>query len=567
MSDKKFKLGITMAGAISAGAYTAGVMDYLFETFEKWEAAKKINRETGEGNPGYDHSIPMHDIEIEILSGASAGGMTAVIAAAGIQKDFKPVTPAKRLDEEVTSKNPFYNTWVNLTQHDMLPVLFDTSDIKSDPGVVSLLNSNFKDEISSRVIARASAGDYHRPYIAPRLEVMVSLSNLNGIPFDIGFKGNADKTNLYRTTSHRDYAHFVIAEDYQNDGLIPVSFKNDTNLKTMRQAAMATGAFPIGLAARTVDRERKYLDDSKYINPLYGEQGYQLNIGDQVSTLNSDGGMLNNEPFDITGKILLDKTGQDKAASEHHNTFESTVLMVDPFPSEPEDIETLKSKKLNPKIFSVAGLLIGTMRGELSFKRDELEVAFNEDNYSRFLVAPKRYGKNGKEYQGNMAIACGSLGGFGGFFEKGFREHDFYLGRRNAQYFLRRHFSIPSDNTNPIFNEGYSQSAKDRFAITFKDKEVSYIPIIPDLGYDKTDLSKNSEPLGPEHWPKFDSRNFKDLQKLIIKRLEKVIAVMANLKGLFKLLGWIGIQVFKKKIGKAVIGIIEKDFKKRDLLK
>ncbi len=567
MSNKKFKLGITMAGAISAGAYTAGVMDYLFETLEKWEAAKKKNREIGEGNPGYDDSVPMHDVEIEILSGASAGGMTAVIAAAGVQQNFEPVTPSKRADNALKAKNPFYHTWVDLIQDDMLPVLFDTSDVKSDPGVISILNSTFKDKISERVIAQSSAGDYHRPYLAPRLEVMVSLSNLNGIPFDIGFKGNADKTNLYRTTSHRDYAHFVIADDYRNDGLIPVSFDKDQNLKTLRQAAMATGAFPIGLAARTVDRERKYLDDSKYINPLYGEKDYKLNIGDQVSTLNSDGGMLNNEPFDITGKILLDKTGQDKVSSEHHNTFESTVLMVDPFPSEPEDIETLKSKKLNPKIFSVAGLLIGTMRGELSFKRDELEVAFNEDNYSRFLVAPKRYAKNGKEYQGNMAIACGSLGGFGGFFEKGFREHDFYLGRRNAQYFLRRHFSIPSDNTNPIFDSGYSASAKDRFEIKYSDKPVSYIPIIPDLGYDKTDLSKNSEPLGPENWPKFDRKKFDKLQKLIIKRLEKIIAVMANLKGLFKLLGWIGVQIFKKKIGKAVIGIIETDFKKRDLLK
>ncbi len=567
MSQKKFKLGITMAGAISAGAYTAGVMDYLFETLEKWEAAKKKNRDLGAGNPGYDDTIPMHDVEIEILSGASAGGMTAVIAAAGLQQNFEPVTPAKRTDNSLKAKNPFYHTWVDLIQDDMLPVLFDTSDIKSDPGVVSLLNSTFKDKISSRVIAPSQGDTYYRPYLAPRLEVMVSLSNLNGIPFDIGFKGNADKTNLYRTTSHRDYAHFVIADDYRNDGLIPVSFKKDQNLKTLRQAAMATGAFPVGLAARTVDRERKYLDDSKYINPLFGEKDYRLNIGDEVSTLNSDGGMLNNEPFDITGKILLDKTGQSKEASEDPNTFESTVLMVDPFPSEPEDIETLKSKKLNPTIVSIAGLLIGTMRGELSFKRDELEVAFNENNYSRFLVAPKRYGKDGKEYQGNMAIACGSLGGFGGFFEKAFRAHDFYLGRRNAQYFLRRHFSIPSDNTNPIFNSGYSVGAKERFGIKFSDKDVNYIPIIPDLDYDKNDLSKNSEPLSAEDWPKFDRKNFGNLQKLIIKRLEKVIAIMANLKGLFKLLGWIGIQVFKKKIGKAVIGIIEKDFKKRDLLK
>ena len=34
-----FEIGLCMAGAVSAGAYTAGVMDYLIETLDKWEQA------------------------------------------------------------------------------------------------------------------------------------------------------------------------------------------------------------------------------------------------------------------------------------------------------------------------------------------------------------------------------------------------------------------------------------------------------------------------------------------------------------------------------------------------
>ena len=37
MSEKNedvFHLGLTMAGAVSAGCYTAGVMDYLFEILD-----------------------------------------------------------------------------------------------------------------------------------------------------------------------------------------------------------------------------------------------------------------------------------------------------------------------------------------------------------------------------------------------------------------------------------------------------------------------------------------------------------------------------------------------------
>lgn len=36
-----FKICIAMAGAVSAGAYTAGVMDYLTEALSLWQAKKK----------------------------------------------------------------------------------------------------------------------------------------------------------------------------------------------------------------------------------------------------------------------------------------------------------------------------------------------------------------------------------------------------------------------------------------------------------------------------------------------------------------------------------------------
>src|SRR5439155_4814685 len=65
-----FKIGINMAGAISAGAYTAGVLDFLTEALDEWYKAKA----SGE-------AVPMHDVSIEVLSGASAGGMCAAISA------------------------------------------------------------------------------------------------------------------------------------------------------------------------------------------------------------------------------------------------------------------------------------------------------------------------------------------------------------------------------------------------------------------------------------------------------------------------------------------------------
>lgn len=73
-----FELGLVQAGAISAGAYTAGVIDFLIEAMDAWEKRK-------------DHpDVPHHDVKLKVISGASAGGMTAAITAAALQSEFKP---------------------------------------------------------------------------------------------------------------------------------------------------------------------------------------------------------------------------------------------------------------------------------------------------------------------------------------------------------------------------------------------------------------------------------------------------------------------------------------------
>jgi hypothetical protein len=41
-----FKIGFALCGAISAGAYTAGVLDYFFQALNAWENARG-----GEGVP------------------------------------------------------------------------------------------------------------------------------------------------------------------------------------------------------------------------------------------------------------------------------------------------------------------------------------------------------------------------------------------------------------------------------------------------------------------------------------------------------------------------------------
>ena len=64
------ELGLVMAGAVSAGAYTAGVVDFLVQALDCWEEAR-----------ARDDLAPPHRLRLRALSGASAGAMTAGILA------------------------------------------------------------------------------------------------------------------------------------------------------------------------------------------------------------------------------------------------------------------------------------------------------------------------------------------------------------------------------------------------------------------------------------------------------------------------------------------------------
>src|SRR5580700_11385847 len=97
-----FHLGINMAGAVSAGAYTAGVLDFLMEALEEWYAEK--------AKPG--SAVPRHNVSIDVFSGASAGGMCAAISAVMVQSAFEHIRNPVALPDAPTT-NKFYESWVN----------------------------------------------------------------------------------------------------------------------------------------------------------------------------------------------------------------------------------------------------------------------------------------------------------------------------------------------------------------------------------------------------------------------------------------------------------------------
>lgn len=92
VENQKFKICLTMVGAVSAGASTAGVVDYLLETMELWEKAKQRNKALGIRHVDYDHSLPMHEVEIDVISGSSAGGITGALTMLNlVDQSYHPV--------------------------------------------------------------------------------------------------------------------------------------------------------------------------------------------------------------------------------------------------------------------------------------------------------------------------------------------------------------------------------------------------------------------------------------------------------------------------------------------
>ncbi|MBK8554897.1 MAG: hypothetical protein IPL65_03600 [Lewinellaceae bacterium] len=151
-----------------------------------------------------------------------------------------------------------------------------------------------------------------------------------------------------------------------------------------------------------------------------------------------DGGLLNNEPFEVTQKILREHfaEGHKNEDPEDPAHFDNTIIMIDPFPSEPADYGLQFDRE---GVMDIAGKVLKTLRAEPLVKPDNLLKAYTKEDNERFTISPscERRNKGGKmePTAGSKAIACGALDGFGGFLSKSFREHDFFLGRKTARAF------------------------------------------------------------------------------------------------------------------------------------
>ncbi len=446
-----FKIGINMAGAISAGAYTAGVLDFLTEALEEWYKAKASGQ-----------AVPAHDVSIEVITGASAGGMCAAISSLMLQEDFEHIHDVGKSN----TSNRLYESWVNKID---IRELLKTDDLKNAPPVVSLLDSTIIDQIASYALTPSRPLPVPRPYISPNLTLFLSLTNLRGTPYSLNGSapGSAEETTLF-------FGDRIRFETLRPDKTSPPALNaypldiSKTGLAggwdVLQTAAMATGAFPIFLAPRVLKRQ-----PGEYTPPMWESvvsamsgtpppipPNFPSDITDSLVTLNVDGGVTNNDPFnyahDYLAAVQPVSTAEESERESAVNT-DRAVIGIAPFPTE-ESFDDNFSAAEQSNIFSAVPRLFSALVSQSRFFGESLSNIMNGSTFSRFVIAPsdseqvkKQQSQPGSRPKTQLpALQCAALGAFGGFFERGFRAHDYVLGRRNCQKFLRDYFVLPADN-------------------------------------------------------------------------------------------------------------------------
>lgn len=531
MNDNTFRIGLCMAGAVSAGAYTAGVMDYLIEALDAWEERKRNNV------PG----TPSHKVEIPVMGGASAGGMTALMAGLALREPMRHIARWEDVENGAAAENRLYNAWVNLTGDDVTARMLARDDM-DDGGAYSLLHSGFIDEVARNAINPRSNTVIDRPYISKNLKIFATLSNLYGMPYSVAFRAAAaaEERSHHIISRHNDYGCFQYPDidGSTSSGWLPFDPHSPEGRELIANTAMATGAFPVGLRARKIQRNAEALR----MHPWFSEvmrgaiPGLPPFQGSSYDALFVDGGMINNEPFEKVADILR-STGDHQPETERrdYSKCRSTVLMIDPFPSEmPEP-----GSRPDDGILSTAGATLGAMLGQVRVKPEHLIDAMNSDDAGQYLISPTRH-FNGKKISGKHALACGSLSGFGGFLSRSFRVHDFFLGRANCERFLREHFTIPERACNPVLENGYvniDPEAMKQFRR--KDGTLQIIPIFTEARAGRYAPVFSNGSL----WPSISEEKIRSYRKPLSKRIDRLVKNASGTSGTDRFLLSIGMWV------------------------
>lgn len=396
-----FEIGLVLAGGQSSGCYLAGVLDFLFEALDCWQAARRAEPDR----------FPNHRVKIKILVGASAGGLNAALAAICGRYRFTPASHTRFEDGDKNLESPFYRAWV--PDIDIIDLL-STDDLRIDGKNFSLLNSDYLERKVASYLnfgRDGAASAIQREWLDDPLPLKITVSNLEGVPFRICFsadRSNGANDSSFPMTLHRDYLAFLrpLAKAAQppnvpDSDVLPFDNSNaDSGWQRLGQAILATIAFPFALKRRPIERPSTDYD-YRYVYPSdSGELVYAPGFpGDKPAERQFtaiDGGVFDNEPFELAHAALAGSMGTNK----REGSLAKRAILIDPFVTPKLQMSAGDDSMLLRFITKFWNSLIE----QNQFKPIDLSLAEASDVYSRFMIGPLRRSGE-KTARGDLALA------------------------------------------------------------------------------------------------------------------------------------------------------------------
>jgi Patatin-like phospholipase len=544
--DGTFEFALVLGGTVSAGAYTAGAIDFLIEALDCFSAARAGGK------------APKHNVILKLIAGTSGGGVNAAIAARALAFQFPHIIQSPPTDGASTA-NPFYDIWVNTLR---LGRFLDTSDITDK--LPSFLNGRPIDDGAQQIVTFGNDADAHaRDWVAGPLRIILTVTNLRGIPYRMEINSQLSQTYV----DHADYLRFAVLYPGQQLGVprpdeqvLPFRgtvVPQQVDWVDFSLAARATAAFPLGFPARVLSRPTDHYrwrvvpypgagapDTYMVLTPDW--QAMQSDTGvvpDLWSFLSVDGGATDNEPIQLARTALAGLLNRNPRASYVANR---AVWLIDPFAGKadlgPADATTFPKE---------LGAVVTTLTEQTRYDTSDLLMAGDTKIFSRFMLTPTRTDDRGKLLIGGDAIASAGLGAFIGFACPEFMRFDYLLGRRNCQKFLREEFVLGDQN--PLFS-GWTNGDRVQFR---QQATAGFLPIIPLVGSAAIDAQAEDWPTGA-----LDPETFRGT---IEARFRAVF--QAEFSGDIgkSALAWIGAQVTQKQAADYIISAMNACLKATDL--
>lgn len=404
------RLSVVISGAVSLGSYEAGVM------YELLEAIALSNERLREVDPD---RYPQERVVIDVITGASAGAMTAGILAQQL------MFHGQALRQPYT--NPLYEAWVKKINIDEL------LSVDERLHKYSLLSTEVIDGIAAEYLQeRPGPEPDPHPVVDATLRVGVAMANLNGYPLNI--KGQSETFSYSR---YKDQFVCSIVREASPEGTevvrlqelepqqsgagtawMPISPPSGSDgpsddkdasegWNQLRTMALSSGAFPFAFRSREIARVGGSPSSFMHTRDSKSKKARGDSRRDGAY-LYTDGGVFENEPVGMAAEL--------SSQIDRERTLKKRMYLFVAPGKRTFDQDPLLNR--DDDLLALATALIAAI--------------FGQSRYQDWITKGLE-GELLTVTTSDVALIGDGFSAFGGFLEYDFRAYDYNIGRRTAR--------------------------------------------------------------------------------------------------------------------------------------